>query len=125
MFENITIPVYQSQYVRNPIQIGDVGVTKKIDLSLYPLTQQFGKLSPPNFTDGGNYGAIMGFMPISSKATFPTTADAAQTWIYGIQGHGVKITDIEGSSVKIMGRDFVGHEHSNVQTGTSNTGGVV
>jgi hypothetical protein len=33
--------------------------------------------------------------------------------------------NIEGSSVTIMGRDFVGHEHKGVTTGSSNSGGVV
>lgn len=161
MFENITIPVYQSQYLRNPIQVGDVGVTRAIDVSLFSITQQYGKIHEPNFDDGGNYSAILGFEPISSLGTFPKTADPNQLWMYGIQGHGVKISDnpnptaanstvtitntgivlksgsatitisnsgaidIEGSSVKIMGRDFLGHEHSGVQPGSGNSGGVV
>jgi hypothetical protein len=68
---------------------------------------------------------------IQDKATSPNS-------VVTINGTGIRLQsgssfiqinkdgsiDIEGTSVKIMGKDFLGHEHSGVQTGTSNTGGV-
>ena len=78
-FQQVTIPVMQSQYVRLPIQVGDVGITRKADISLYPVSGQ--KNGNPNFGEDGNYEAILAFEPISTRGNqngitaFPTSPD--------------------------------------------------
>lgn len=200
LFQQITIPVMQSQYVRLPIQVGDVGITRKADISLYQISGIISGGGNPNFGQDGNYEAILAFEPISTRGNnvssgseeigikaFPTSPDINMTWIYGpdgaiiqdltidnngnqvvngkiiINNQGVTIQDIttsgssqtvnssvavsssgvrlqsgssyiqinkngsidiEGTSVTIMGKDFIGHHHTGVQTGTSQTGGV-
>jgi len=90
LFANITIPIMESQYVRLPIQKGDVGVARKADVSLYPISGQ--RDGSPNFGQDGNYEALLAFEPISTKGSkngisgFPASSDINSTWIYGPDG---------------------------------------
>lgn len=147
----ITIPVNTSQYVRLPLQVGDPGVTRCADASLLPISGLTNGIT--DFRSVGNLNGILSFEPIANKG-FPANPNINALWMYGPNGVTIQdeagnsvvtitptgITlqsgtsfisiakngaiDIEGTSVKIMGKDFLGHEHSGVQTGTSNTGGV-
>jgi len=90
LFSNITIPIMESQYVRLPIQIGDVGIARKADISLYPISGQ--KDGSPDFGQDGNYEALLAFEPIATKgnkngiAAFPVSPDINSTWVYGPDG---------------------------------------
>jgi len=148
----VTIPISQSQYIRLPIQVGDVGLTKYSEVSNLPIT---GKVSSAaDFSNVGNLNSVLTFEPVVN-VKFPTTADRNVLWMYGPNGVLIqdeagnsKVTisptmiklqsgssyitinkdgeiDIQGSSVKIMGKDFLTHEHGLVQPGTGNSGGVV
>jgi len=150
-FPIITIPILQSQYIRLPIQVGDVGVTRFADVSTLHIC---GKLpGVAGFGNAGNLNAVLAFQPIVN-INFAQTPDKNVLWCYGPDGvilqdqaGNSKVTinsdlvklesgssyitinkngeiDIQGSSVKIMGKDFISHHHGGVQTGGSNTGGV-
>lgn len=149
----ITIPIAESEYVRLPIQVGTVGITKKITADITYISGQQDGVSTLN--PSGNLNTALCFIPITNKKLFPTTPDKNALWLYG--PNGVVIQDeagnsvvtvsptqikmqsgssyitinkngsivIQGSSVTIQGKDFITHHHSGVSTGSSNTGNVV
>jgi hypothetical protein len=148
----ITIPIAESEYVRLPIQVGTVGVTKKIDVNIQNISGQADGVA--GYTNYGNLDSVLCFVPITNSKLFPTTPDKNVLWLYGPNGVLIqnaagdsKITisetmvklesgssyitinhngeiDIQGSSVKIMGKDFLSHEHKDTQPGSGNSGVV-
>lgn len=148
----ITIPIAESEYVRLPIQIGTVGITKKVTADISYISGQRDGLSTLN--SYGNLNTALCFVPITNKKLFPATPDKNALWLYGPDGVIIQDTSgnskvtvsqtavrmesgssyiqinkdgsivISGSSVSIMGKDFLGHTHGGVQTGGSNTTGV-
>lgn len=151
-FPQITIPVIGWRYIRYPIQVGDAGLTISIDTNLNFIAGQASGIT--SLTSQGNLGPTLAFMPIM-QTTMANSDNPQAVVVVGPQGvilrddagdsvvtispTGIRLQsgtsyisiakngaiDIEGTAVTIMGRDFVGHEHKNVQSGTSNTGGVV
>lgn len=147
----ITIPVAGWRYIRYPIQVGDAGFTITIDTNISNLAGLAdGKTSMVAY---GNFGPTLAFLPVMQKGMANSDNPQAVV-VVGPEGAIIRddnsnsvvtispsqiklqsgssyITinhngsiDIEGTSVTIMGKDFIGHHHSGVQTGTSNTGGV-
>lgn len=148
---NIVVPVIGWRYIRYPIQVGDAGITITIDTdtqNIAGLASGSASLIP-----SGNMGTTLAFLPImQTKMTNSDNPQAvvvvgpegaiirddAGDSVVTISPVGIRLQsgssfisilkngeiDIEGTSVKIMGKDFIGHQHSGVQTGTSNTGGV-
>lgn len=149
----ITIPIAESEYVRLPIQIGTVGITKKITADITYISGQQDGVSTLN--PSGNLNTALCFVPITNKKLFPTTPNKNALWLYGPSGVIIQDTEgnsvvtlsqtqitmqsgtsfitinkdgsivIKGSSVTIMDKDFITHHHSGVSTGSSNTGNVV
>lgn len=145
----INIPVVGFQYIRFPIQVGDPGVTRRADADLTNISGF--NSTQPSLSDAGNLSAILQFVPIMN-AKFPAVANANILYIYGPEG--VVIYDVEQNSVVtisptqillkygdaevkvsndrvdingtlyINGNPYLGHQHSGVSTGGSNTGGV-
>ena len=87
----ITIPIAESEYVRLPIQVGTVGVTKKIDVNIQNISGQADGVA--GYTNYGNLDAVLCFVPISNSKLFPTTPDKNALWLYGPSG--VKIQDLQ------------------------------
>lgn len=151
-FPNVIVPVVGWRYIRYPIQVGDAGITITIDVDTQNIAGLVSGIA--SFTPSGNLGPTLAFLPIM-QTTMANSDNPQAVVIVGPEGvilrddagdsvvtispTGIRLQsgssyisiakngaiDIEGTAVTIMGRDFVGHEHKNVQSGTSNTGGVV
>lgn len=152
-FPIVQVPQAISRYARPPTQIGDKGFVVAADVYLGGMSGLGGGVATygeiqPNLT-------TLVFVPLSSTDTtkFPVLADPNAYHITGpngavIQDDGANsvvtisstgITLAFGSNtltinssgitmtgtVTIDGRTFLTHEHSGVQAGGSNTGGVV
>ena len=91
----ITIPIAQSKYMRPPIQIGDKGVTRKIDVSILPISGQ----EPGNadFGNTGNLNAVLFFQPISNLFDEPN-ALPGYGWITYPIGSGWHISNMLGTT---------------------------
>lgn len=145
----VTCPVIGSEYIRLPIQIGDKGFCTSADTVLGGVSGLGSGLAP--LSEPSNLGGLV-FVPIGNVNWSPVDPNAVT--IYGKNGVVIRDTTsgavviltpteislvqgsasitltggnvtITGTSVIINGRDFLSHEHKNVQTGTSNTGVVV
>lgn len=107
----ITIPIAESEYVRLPIQVGTVGVTKKIDVNIQNISGQADGVA--GYTNYGNLDAVLCFVPISNSKLFPSNEDINSLWLYG--PNGVKIQDLQvsggtqtsNSSVTLTPNDIV------------------
>jgi hypothetical protein len=142
-FPNIKVPQAISRYARPPTQVGDTGFVVAADVYLGGVTGLGGGYA--------NYGRVesnlstLVFVPLSNTS-WPSVDQNA----YNITApNGAVIKDDSGNSVitltpssitlqcgsssivinasgvTIMGRNFLTHHHSGVQTGTSQTGNVV
>ena len=150
-FPNIIVPVIGWRYIRYPIQVGDAGITISINTDTKNISGL--SPGQASLTTSGNLGPTLAFLPIM-QASMSVSDNAQAVIVVGPQGAiirddssnsvvtisptGINLQsgssyiqidkngaiDIEGTSVKIMGKDFLGHHHGGVQTGTSNTGGV-
>lgn len=97
---NITIPIASSQYVRAPIQPGDKGVTKKIDVDLtYIAGIQQGTA---NFSNVGNLASVLFFEPITNTS-WQASPDINACWIYGPDG--VILQDQAGNCIATISHD--------------------
>ena len=142
-FPQVTVPQAISRYARPPTQAGDKGILIASDAYLGGVsglgggTAYYGQ-QPPNLS-------ALVFLPIGNTA-FPAVDGNAYN-ITGPNGAVIqsdngnsKITltptsitltvgsvslIINSSGISVEGKDFLSHEHKNVQAGTSNTGGVV
>lgn len=91
---NITIPIASSQYVRAPIQPGDTGITKKVDVDLtYIAGIQKGTA---NFATVGNLQSVLFFQPLTSTK-WQANPDINALWLYGPDG--VLIQDEAGHCI--------------------------
>ena len=148
---NIVVPVIGWRYIRYPIQVGDAGVTISIDTDTQYISGIYDGIATIN--GSGNLGPTLAFLPIM-QTSMANSDNSQAVVVVGPQGAiirddnsnsvvtisptGIRLQsgssyiqidkngaiDIEGTSVTIMGKDFLGHHHGGVQTGTSNTGGV-
>jgi len=150
-FPNIVVPVVGWRYLRFPIQVGDVGITITIDTDTQYISGIYDGIATIN--GSGNLGPTLAFLPImntrmensdnpqavvvvgpqgaiirddnsNSVVTISATGIRMQSGSAYIQINHNGSIDIEGTSVTVMGKNFLSHQHSGVQTGTSNTGGV-
>lgn len=170
---HITIPVVGWEYIRLPIQVGDRGITRKIDVNIASISGQGS--TPPNISDAGNLTEVLAFAPIMNKG-FTDSDDPNAVLIYGPNGviirtiyvdpetdvnskitvdttgilieygavnkilinaagismdcGGGKVVITDGAvditgTLTINGTPYLSHQHSGVQTGGGNTGGVV
>ena len=151
----ITVPIFESEYVRIPIQVGTRGYTQFVTVTTENLIKA--KAANSDFRNLGNLNKILIFNPISNEG-WPINPNINALWLYGPEGvtiqdlhdgesnskisitaTGVRMESgtsyiqinkdgsivIKGSSVTIMDKDFLTHHHSGVSTGSSNTGNVV
>lgn len=139
---DVTIPILESRYVRLPIQVNDTGVVVPADAYLGGVSGMGGGTA--SLLQPGNLSALA-FLPIGNK-NWPEV-DSNATNITGPNGAVIKADTgsanftltpdgismsagghtvvINSSGVTIDGKVFLGHEHSGVTSGSSNTGGVV
>jgi hypothetical protein len=97
---DITIPVASSQYIRAPIQKGDTGVTKKVDVDLtYIAGLQDGV---PNFATVGNLASVLFFQPLTTTK-WPDNPNINAAWVYGPDG--VILQDTDGNSIATINHD--------------------
>jgi hypothetical protein len=151
IFQNVTVPIVESRYLRMPIQVGDAGFLMSADTSLCQISGTAPGL--PNFKDIGNFQSNMAFYPISNLQTFPDSPNINAVLIQGPEGVVIKddtngstitltatgITMTSGSAsitinhsgeidingtLKINGKNYLSHEHGGVSTGTSFSTGV-
>ncbi len=138
----VTVPILYPEYIRYPIQVGAKGACVAFDARLGGLTglgSGTPGLSPP-----GNLTALA--FDFLGSSDWSATDDPNALVLYG--PNGVIIRDagsaavvnvapteisltcaghsivINSSGVVIDGKVFLTHEHSGVQAGGSNTGGV-
>jgi len=142
-FPNMKVPQAISRYARPPTQVGDKGFVVAADVYLGGVTGLGGGYA--NYSrDESNLSTLV-YVPLSN-----TSWPAVDTNAYNITApNGVVIKDdsgnsvitltpssivlecggssivIDASGVTIMGKDFLTHVHSGVQSGPSSTGGVV
>jgi len=142
-FPQIQVPQAISRYARPPTQVGDKGFVVAADAYLGSSTG-LGTGDAAYNQPPGNLSALV-FVPLSNTGwasvdpnAYNITApngcvikDDTGASIITLTptsitlAHGSNSIVIDASGVKIMGRDFLTHHHSGVQTGASNTGNVV
>ena len=83
----ITIPKAESQWVRMPTQVGDMGLTIPGDVSLAGVTGMGGGIA--NMARRGNLSTLV-FLPLSNKSSPPIDQNAAQ--IEGPNGAIIRTT---------------------------------
>jgi hypothetical protein len=141
----ITVPVFNSLYDYIPLQKGDLGVVMSIDTYLGGISGLGGGVAQlgvvPNLT-------ALGFVPCGNK-NFPAPSDPNKRIIQGPKGAimqtldgmvqvivdkdtgDVTVNAKSGSKINlngelwINGKKYLNHEHSGVQTGSGDSGGVV
>lgn len=97
----ITIPKAESQWVRMPTQVGDMGLTIPGDVSLAGVTGMGGGIA--NLARRGNLSTLV-FLPLSNKNLPPVNQNAA----YIAGPDGVILQDEAGSAVMNVGGGQVG-----------------
>lgn len=139
---NVTMPVLMSRYVRFPIQSGDLGGTVSFDAYMGGVSGLGGGTA--DLSQRGNLATSV-WHPVS-HADWPTEdtskltltggpngikmKDSAGTAIVTIDATGINMSFgghtlvINSTGVVIDGKIFLTHEHTLVQTGTSDTGPV-
>ncbi len=80
---HITIPKAESQWIRNPTQIGDVGLTLPADTFVGGISGQGSGIADQT-KDYGNLSTLV-FVPIASTK-MPPTADPTKAWVNGPTG---------------------------------------
>jgi hypothetical protein len=158
----IKMPLATCEYIRIPVQIGDLGVAEPADVYLGGISGLGGGRA--DLTLRGNLSALVWKPVANSNWTAPPGSDANTLALYGklallllesITGSSsVKLTSagitlafaggsiamtssgitlgfgghtivIDSAGVHIEGRNFLNHQHGNVQTGSGVSGGVV
>ena len=137
----ITIPKSEDPWVRSPTQVGDFGFTVPGDCYLGGVSGLGGGTA--DLRPRANLSALV-FVPISNKNSPPIDPNAAQ--IQGPNGaiiqtttgttcsivanqngitltYGSKVVTLNASGLTIDGILWETHKHTNVQTGSSKTGG--
>lgn len=113
----ITIPIAESEYVRLPIQIGTVGVTKKITADITYISGQQNGVSTLN--SYGNLNTALCFMPISNKKLFPENANINALLLYGPEGVVIQDLNIVDGSPVTNSRVTVSQDSVRMESGTS------
>lgn len=129
----VTIPIEYPEYIRYPIQVGDKGMTVAADTRLGPISglggttaslNQPANLTGLSFVWLGNTGWSPTDDPMALVLYGPNGVimrDTGSTASISVTPGNVAITGV----LTINGVPFLAHEHSGVQAGSSNTGGVV
>ena len=134
-------PILESQYVKLPIKVGDRGVTIPIMANIAPLTGLGGEAAPYTnipfnlssliFVPVGNLGwsnpdGTATIVTSQNEQSVVTVGDSGITMTKGSSSISITSSGIEinGTSVKIKGKEFLTHTHTGVQTGGGNSGGV-
>jgi GpV-like protein with Apex motif len=137
----ITIPKAESNWIRMPTQVGDLGVTLPADAYLSGISGLGGGIAKLRMRPG-NLSALI-FVPVSNATSPPVNQNMAQ--IQGPAGAIIRTSDgastitvnetsitltaggktfsISASGITIDGIAFETHYHTGVQTGSGNTGG--
>jgi hypothetical protein len=97
---HVTIPVAQSHYFFQPIQIGDFGVTVPADVYLGGVSGLGG--GTPDLTLPATLAALL-FVPVANKAWVPTDPDKAE--IFGPAG--TIIRNGAGDSIVTVANDSI------------------
>ena len=139
----ITIPVASSPYDYEPYQIGDTGFTVPADVYLGGISGIGG--GQATWKRPGNIDALV-FVPVGKQAFAPANPNARiiqgpDGWItQTTQGtpcsivgnqegitmtYGNQVVTLNANGLSINGILFGSHEHTNVTTGTANSGGPV
>lgn len=143
---NVTVPTSQSKYIREPYQVGDLGVVFPADVSIAGvsgLVSQQG-VGLAGLVQPANLSALM-FFPAANKDY--STEDPNAVTLRGPNGAVIKdVTNassivltptgitmtcgghtivINSTGVIIDGKVFLTHEHSGVMSGGDDTGPVV
>jgi len=113
----ITIPIAESEYVRLPIQIGTVGITKKITADITYISGQQDGVSTLN--SYGNLNTALCFMPISNKKLFPENANINALLLYGPEGVVIEDLSIVDGSPVTNSRVTVSQTSVRMESGTS------
>ena len=135
----VSVPVAESIYVRLPVQVGDLGVVRPIDVYLGGVSGQGGGVA--SLATPANLGALV-YEPVAS-AGWPSV-DGSKVIVQGpggavVQsiGGGASVTlttsaitltagghtlVINSSGISLDGKEFAAHVHSGVQTGSGDTG---
>ena len=104
----ITIPKAESQWIRTPIQKGDMGITIPADVLIGNVSGLGGGV--PTMARPGNLSALV-FLPVASKNFSAVNINAA--YISGPQGAviqdeaGTAIATIGGGRIALQGNTFV------------------
>lgn len=134
-------PILESEYVKIPVKVGDRGVTIPIMANIAP-TAGLGGVAAPYTKMPFNLSSLL-FVPIGNlgwsnpdgTATIVTSQNGSSVVTIGDSGitmtkgsSSISITssgiEINGNSVKIKGKEFLSHTHSNGNQGNP-TGGVI
>lgn len=137
----VWLPVAESLYVRLPIQKGDLGVVRPADAYIGNVSGLGGGVS--TLLQRGNLSTLV-FEPVSNAgwpavnpnqvyvrgpggavlgdlAGTATITASANSLILAAGGHEIVINS---SGIFLDGKQWATHEHTGVQSGASNTGGV-
>lgn len=148
----VKMPLATCEYIRKPIQIGDLGVAEPADVYLGSISGLGGGTA--DLTQRGNLSTLV-WKPVANAAwSMPPGADANTLALYGktalllldsiagnasikltssgitlaVGSHSIVITASGisiGPNTTIDSKVFLAHGHSGVQTGGGNSGGVV
>jgi hypothetical protein len=83
----ITVPVFGPEYIRYPIQVGDLGFLVSADVSIAKISGLGGGTASPDDTNWGNMSQLV-FFPIGNKNWF--SVDGNVLFMYG--PNGVELT---------------------------------
>lgn len=147
----VTMPLATCEYIRVPIQVGSLGVAEPADVYLGGISGLGGGTA--DLTQRGNLSTLVWKPVANSNWPTPPGSDGNTLTFYGksalllldsIAGHSsIKLTSSGitltcgsqsisitssgisiGPNTTIDGKLFLPHEHTDVETGGSNSGGV-
>lgn len=139
----VTMPVFGSEYIREPIQVGCKGMAIAADAYLGQISglgsgtatlNQQANLSDLMFMPMGNAGladvdlnklVLYGQDGVIIRPTVAGTPQITMTATSITLAVGSHSIVIDSTGVTIDGRLFLAHEHTGVTIGIGNTGGVV
>lgn len=134
---NVTCPIFGPEWIRYPVQVGDLGFVVPADAYLGGVSGLGGTMTA-DLSQPSNLGALV-FFPIGNK-NFAGPLDANKLELYGKTGVVIKdkqggnvLIDIDdsgnititlggGGDLVVNGVSFLHHVHTGVQTGGGNSG---
>ena len=146
------MPLATCEYIRKPVQVNDLGVAEPADVYLGGVSGLGGGTA--DLTPRGNLSTLVWKPVANANWPIPPGSDHNTLTLYGktalllldsiagnasikltasgitltVGSHSISITSSGitiGPNTTIDGKVFLPHEHSGVQSGGSNTGGVV